>query len=44
MGGHGFESSWTFFTLICSKIVLIFVCKRPKINEKEAGDGENYFQ
>ena len=28
-----------FFTLICSKIVLMFVGKRPKINEKEAGDG-----
>ena len=32
--GHVFESytpytGWTFFTLIC--------CKRPKINEKEAG-------
>ena len=29
----------TFLTLICCKIVLMFVWKRPKINEKEAGDG-----
>ena len=28
---------WTFFTLICCKIVLMFVWKRPKINEKEPG-------
>ena len=28
-----------FFTLIFCKIVLMFVGKRPKINEKEAGDG-----
>ena len=40
--GRGFESrchilDGHFFTLICCKIVLIFVCKRPKINEKEAG-------
>ena len=28
-----------FFTLICCKIVLMFVSKRPKINKKEAGDG-----
>ena len=28
-----------FITLICCKIVLIFVWERPKVNEKEAGDG-----
>ena len=28
-----------FFTFICCKIILMFVWKRPKINEKEAGDG-----
>ena len=39
--GREFES-WChildghFFTLICCKIVLMFVWKRPKINEKEA--------
>ena len=27
-----------FITLICCKIVLMFVCIRPKINVKEAGD------
>ena len=42
--GHGFESQCRildghFFTLICSKIVLMFVSKRPKVNEKEAGYG-----
>ena len=42
--GRGFESQRCildghFFTLICCKIVLMFVCKRPKINEKEARDG-----
>ena len=31
-------TGWTFFTLICCKLVLIFVWKRPKINEKEARD------
>ena len=45
-----FERSWvrildlTFFTLICCKIVLMFVGKRPKINEKEAGVGPIFFQ
>ena len=38
--GHGFESQCRilegrFFTLICCKILLLFVWKRPKINEKE---------
>ena len=28
-------SGRTFFTLICCKILLLFVWKRPKINEKE---------
>ena len=41
--GRGFNpvpnTGWTFFTLICSKIVLMFVWKRPKLNEKVAGDG-----
>ena len=42
--GRGFEShchilDGHFFTLICCKIVLMFVLKRPKINEKEADDG-----
>ena len=38
--GRGFDShGWTFFTLICCKIVVMFVGKRPKINEKEAGNG-----
>ena len=46
--GHGFESQCHileghFFTLICYKIVLIVVCKRPKINEKEALDGRFKF-
>ena len=31
-------TGWTFFTLICCKIVLIFVWKRPKRNKKLAGD------
>ena len=30
-------TGWTFFTLICCKIVLMFVLKRRKLNEKEAG-------
>ena len=30
-------SGWTFFTFIWCKIVLMFVWKRPKINEKDAG-------
>ena len=42
--GRGFKSQCGildghFFTIICCKIELMFVCKRPKINEKEAGDG-----
>ena len=42
--GRGFESQHHileghFFTLICCKILLMFVWKRPKINEKESGDG-----
>ena len=42
MGGHGFESQCRildghFLTLICCQIVLMFVWKRPEINEKEAG-------
>ena len=32
-------TGWTFFTLICCKLVLMFVWIRPKINGKEAGDG-----
>ena len=32
------HTGWAFFTLICCKIVFMFVWKRPKINEKEAGD------
>ena len=32
-------TGWTFFTLICSKIDVMFVWKRSKINEKEAGYG-----
>ena len=31
-------TEWTLITLFVAKIV-IFVVKRPKINEKEAGDG-----
>ena len=31
-------TGWTFFTIICCKLVLMFVWKRPKINEKETGD------
>ena len=43
--GRGFKSQHRildvyFFTLIGCKIVLMFVYKRPKINEKAAGDGE----
>ena len=30
-------TGWTFFHINCCKIVLMFVWKRPKINEKEAG-------
>ena len=42
--GRGFESQCHildghFFTLICCKIVLMFILKRLKINEKEAGNG-----
>ena len=42
--GRGFESQChildgNFFTLICCKIVMMFVWKSAKINEKEAGDG-----
>ena len=32
-------TGWAFFTLICCKLVLMFVWKRLKINEKEVGDG-----
>ena len=31
-----------FFILICCKILLMFAWKRPKINEKEAGDDPFY--
>ena len=38
--GRGFRSlDVHFFTLICCIIVLMFVWKRPKINEKETGVG-----
>ena len=37
--GRGFELDGHFFTLICCKIVLMFVCKRPKMNEKEGWNG-----
>ena len=30
---------WTFFILICCKIVMFVCLKRPKMNEKVAGDG-----
>ena len=50
MGGDSCSEGWGFkfqhrildghfFTLICCKTVLMFVSKRRKINEKEAGDG-----
>ena len=47
--GRGFESRCRildghFFTLICCKIVLMFVWERPKINEKEAGGGPFFFK
>ena len=32
-------TEWTFFTLICCKIVLMFAWKTPKMNKKEAGGG-----
>ena len=42
--GNGFGSLYfilngRFFTLICCEIILMFVWKSLKINEKEAGDG-----
>ena len=46
--GCGFKlqhriSDGHFFTLISSKIVLMFVWERLKIYEKEAGDGPFYY-
>ena len=35
----GYWMDITFFTLICWRNCKVFVWKRPKINEKEAGDG-----
>ena len=32
-------TGWTFFIFMCCKFVLLFAWKRPKINEREAGDG-----
>ena len=32
-------TGWTFSTLTCYKIVLLFVRKRPKRKKEEAGDG-----
>ena len=33
------DTGWTFFTMISCKIVMFVCLKRPKINEKEDGDG-----
>ena len=33
------NTGWTFFTLVCCKNCNVCL-KRPKINEKEAGDGQ----
>ena len=33
------RAGWIFSHELVVKIVLMFVWKRPKINEKEAGDG-----
>ena len=35
---------FTFFTLICCKNSIDVCLKRPKINEKEAGFGPNFFK
>ena len=36
-------TGWTFFTLICCKVGLMFVWKRPKLNEKDA-DMAHFFK